>query len=198
MTDFSAAPPPATDEPPQNKEGCLLVVAHPRLDRSVVNTALLDSLAGESFVEIHDLYETYPDYQIDVAAEQERLSQYAVIGLQFPLFWYSMPSLLKEWFDLVWLHGFAYGRGSSSLVGKRLFCAVSTGGDAQSYSAGGHNGYPIDDFMRPLERTAALCQMHWARPHIVHDAPRMRGDRLSMAALAYHAYLRERLAEANR
>jgi glutathione-regulated potassium-efflux system ancillary protein KefG len=177
--------------------GCLLVVAHPRLDRSGVNSALLEGLTGDGGVEIHDLYEAYPDYQIDVAAEQARLSRFRVIGLQFPLFWYAMPSLLKEWFDLVWLHGFAYGHGASALVGKHLFCAVSTGGDAGSYRAGGQNGHTIEEFLRPIERTAALCRMQWAAPHVLHDAPRMRGDRLSVAALAYGEYLRERLSGAS-
>ena len=180
----------------ERRPECLIVVAHPRLDRSNVNAALLHGLAKDEIADVHDLYEAYPDYQIDVAAEQARLSRYRVIGLQFPLFWYSMPSLLKEWFDLVWLHGFAYGRGSPQLIGKYLFCAISTGGDAQSYGSGGHNGHSIDEFLRPLERTAALCQMVWSLPHVLHDAPRMRGDRLSVATLLYREYLRERLAEA--
>lgn len=182
----------------EEKGRCLLVVAHPRLDRSIVNAALLAGLAGNERVDVHDLYQVYPDYQIDVLTEQDSLSRYSVIGLQFPLFWYSMPSLLKEWFDLVWLHGFAYGRGSSKLVGKHLFCAVSTGGDAQSYSAGGHNGYPINDFMRPLERTAALCQMHWSAPYILHDTPAMHGDRLRAATQTYREYILDRLADAER
>lgn len=177
---------------------CLLVVAHPRLDSSVVNAGLLDGLEGAAGIDLHDLYETYPDYQIDVAAEQERLASYPLIVLQFPLFWYSMPSLLKEWFDLVWLHGFAYGRGSSVLIGKRLLCVVTTGGDAASYGAGGHNGYAIEEFLRPLERTAALCRMRWSPPFVLHDAPRMRGDRLSVAALAYRERLRSYCDEALR
>lgn len=177
---------------------CLLVVAHPRLDRSIVNAGLLKELDDTSEIEIHDLYEAYPDYQIDVDREQQRLASHDIIGLQFPLFWYAMPSLLKEWFDLVWLHGFAYGGGASQLVGKHLFCAISTGGDAQSYETGGYNGYSIPEFLRPIERTAALCRMRWAAPHILHNAPRMRGDRLSVARLAYREYLRERIAEAVR
>lgn len=168
---------------------CLLIVAHPRLDRSVVNAGLLERAADIDDVEIFDLYEAYPDFQIDVAAEQGRLLRHDVIGLQFPLFWYSMPALLKEWLDLVWLQGFAYGASASCLAGKSLFCAISTGGDAQSYSAGGHNGYPAEDFLRPLERTAALCRMHWLSPHILHDAPRLQGRRLVEAQEKYRLYL---------
>lgn len=167
----------------------LLVVAHPRLDRSVVNARLAKTAAGLPEIEIHDLYQVYPDYQIDVAAEQERLLRHKVIGVQFPLFWYSVPALLKEWFDLVWLHGFAYGGSAPRLAGKTLFCAASSGGDERSYREDGRNGYSVEEFLRPLERTAALCRMRWAAPHLLHDASRLRGERLEQAAQGYGRYL---------
>ncbi|MGO4174929.1 NAD(P)H-dependent oxidoreductase [Bosea sp. RAF48] len=167
----------------------LLVIAHPRLDRSVVNARLAKTAAEQPRIEIHDLYQAYPDYQIDVAAEQERLLRHKVIGIQFPLFWYSVPAVLKEWFDLVWLHGFAYGGSAPRLAGKTLFCAASTGGDERSYREDGRNGYRVEEFLRPLERTAALCQMHWAAPHLLHDAPRLRGEQLEQAAQGYRRYL---------
>ncbi len=174
---------------------CLLVVAHPRLDRSVVNARLAKAAAERPGIEIHDLYQAYPDYQIDVTAEQERLLRHKVIGIQFPLFWYSVPALLKEWFDLVWLHRFAYGGSAPRLVGKTLFCAASTGGDERSYREDGRNGYSMEEFLRPLERTAALCQMRWAAPHLLHDAPRLRGERLEQAAQGYGRYLENLLRE---
>lgn len=172
---------------------CLLVVAHPRLDRSSVNAPLVETAQASGLIEVHGLYETYPDYQIDIASEQARLLSHEVIGLQFPLFWYSIPALLKEWFDLVWLHGFAYGGTSPKLAGKRLFCAVSTGGDSASYEPGGHNGYSVEEFLRPLERTAALCRMEWLTPHILHDAPQLRGPRLAEAREGYRTYLNSAL-----
>ncbi|MBS7546416.1 NAD(P)H-dependent oxidoreductase [Ancylobacter oerskovii] len=177
---------------------CLLVVAHPRLDRSTVNARLVDAAAGLAGVEVHDLYDAYPDYQIDVAAEQERLRQHDVIGLQFPLFWYSVPALLKEWLDLVWLHGFAYGGRAPSLAGKVLFCTASTGGDAHSYREDGRNGHSMDEFLRPLERTAVLCRMRWAEPYLLHDAPRLQGEKLEHAAGDYVRYLDALMREAAR
>ena len=167
--------------------GCLLVVAHPRLDRSGVNAALLEGLTGDRRVEIHDLYEAYPDYQIDVAAEQARLSRFRVIGLQFPLFWYAMPSLLKEWFDLVWLHGFAYGLEGNDLAGKRLFAACTTGGAAKAYHAHGYNRFTLDEYLRPLEQTAYLCGMVWETPFVVHGAAIKDDDELKAEALRYRA-----------
>ena len=164
---------------------CLLVLAHPRLDRSRVNAALAAEASLIPGVEILDLYERYPDYQIDVAAEQRRMLSHNVICLQFPFLWYSIPSLLKEWFDLVWLHGFAYGGSSSQLEGKTLFCATTTGGDSASYEIGGRNGHTMDEFLRPLERTAALCRMRWAEPWVLHDAPRQLDELLTQARAQY-------------
>lgn len=156
----------------------------------MVNSTLAAAARGVGGVKTHDLYDAYPDYQIDVGAEQRLLMQHDVIGLQFPLFWYSTPALLKEWFDLVWLHGFAYGGPSPRLTGKRIFCAVTTGGDAESYRAAGRNAHTILEFLRPIERSAALCGMVWEKPHVLHDAPRLTGDALRRAATGFDTYLR--------
>ncbi len=157
-------------------EGLLLVLAHPSFERSRANRALFDSAGAPEGVTLHDLYESYPDFMIDVRREQARLTAHHTIALQFPFYWYSMPALLKEWFDLVWLHGFAYGRDGTRLVGKTLFCVITTGGDAASYTADGGNGHSMTEFLRPLERTAHLCGMRWEPPLVFHadmldDAP---------------------------
>jgi hypothetical protein len=99
--------------------GVLLTLAHPALERSRANRALAKAAKGLEGVTFHDLYETYPDFAIDIEAEQEKLLAHDVIAVQFPLYWYSTPALMKEWFDLVWLHGFAYGLDGNALAGKR-------------------------------------------------------------------------------
>ena len=89
----------------------LLVLAHPALERSRANQALLSAAVGAARRRA-DTTSTraYPDFLVDVPKEQKRLIAHDIIALQFPLYWYSTPSLLKEWIDAVWLHGFAYGR----------------------------------------------------------------------------------------
>lgn len=149
----------------------LLVFAHPALERSRANRVLVETAENAPGVTFHDLYETYPDFVIDVEAEQARLLAHDVIGLQFPMYWYSTPALLKEWLDLVWLHGFAYGKGGTRLRGKRLFVACTTGGPAEAYHKRGYNRFTMDEFLRPLEQTAHLCGMSWETPFVVHGAP---------------------------
>jgi NAD(P)H dehydrogenase (quinone) len=81
--------------------------------------------------------------------------------LQFPLWWYSMPAILKGWVDRVYAYGFAYGVGEHSdthwgdrfgegtLAGKRAMLIVTTGGWEEHYAARGVNG-PIDDLLFPI------------------------------------------------
>ncbi|PIC01753.1 NAD(P)H-dependent oxidoreductase [Caulobacter sp. X] len=150
--------------------GLLLVLAHPALERSRANRTLAKAAKSLSGVTFKDLYETYPDFVVDIETEQAALTAHDVVALQFPLFWYSTPSLLKEWLDIVWLHGFAYGEGGEALKGKKLFVTCTTGGSAKAYHAHGYNRFSMDEFLRPLEQTAHLCGMEWETPFVVHGA----------------------------
>nr|WP_166504105.1 NAD(P)H-dependent oxidoreductase [Caulobacter henricii] len=174
--------PPATS-------GVLLVLAHPALERSRANRALAKAAKGLAGVTLLDLYEAYPDFAIDIEAEQAALRTHDVIALQFPLYWYSTPALMKEWLDLVWLHGFAYGEGGTALQGKRLFVACTTGASAKAYHAQGYNRFAMDDFLRPLEQTAHLCGMVWETPFVVHGAAVKDDAALKAEAERYRARL---------
>ena len=114
-----------------------------------------------------DLYQDYPRFDIDADVEQKRLLEHDVLLFQFPMFWYSTPSILKEWQDLVLEHGFAYGSGGDKLEGKRMLLAITAAGPEDAYSAGGYQHYPMRDFLRPLEQTARLCGMHFATPYVL-------------------------------
>jgi len=97
----------------------------------------------------------------DVKAEIEKLLWADVLILQFPLWWFSMPAILKGWVDRVFAYGFAYGVGEHSdkrwgdrygegrLAGKRAMLIVTAGGWEEHYSARGING-PIDDLLFPI------------------------------------------------
>lgn len=67
---------------------------------------------------IHRLDERYPDFNIDVEAEQQALVQAEVIVLQFPFYGYSVPALMKKWLDDVFSFNFAYGPKGDKLKGK--------------------------------------------------------------------------------
>lgn len=160
----------------------LLIHAHPAFERARVCPALLQAAGAVEGVTVHDLYETYPDFLIDVEAEQQRLLEHDVVAFQFPFYWYSTPALVKEWLDLVLTHGFAYGHNGDALAGKVLTCALSTGGGAQAYGPRGGNRFTIEEFLRPLEATAHLCGMVWRPAYVVHGAALLLDEDLEAAA----------------
>lgn len=150
----------------------LHLLAHPGLATSRVNAAMWTRASDIAGVTREDLFARYPRYDIDIPAEQARLLAHDVIVLQFPLFWYSGPALLKEWIDLTLEHGFAYGHGGDRLHGKVLQLAVTTGGTSDAYRAGGHNHHEIRTFLTPFEQTARLSGMRFAAPYVLHAALR--------------------------
>ncbi|WP_231622585.1 NAD(P)H-dependent oxidoreductase [Helicobacter heilmannii] len=75
----------------------LVVLAHPDLQASRVNKALKESIEHKGVVS--QLYQKYPDFKIDVAAEQQLLTQAERVVFQFPIFWYSYPPLFKKYLD---------------------------------------------------------------------------------------------------
>lgn len=185
MTDASTGSVTPATSP--SAPGVLLVLAHPALERSRANRALARAAKGLSGVTFKDLYEIYPDFVIDIEKEQAALTAHDVVALQFPLYWYSTPALLKEWLDLVWLHGFAYGENGEALKGKTLFVACTTGASAKAYHAHGYNRFTMDEFLRPLEQTAHLCGMVWETPFVVHGASVKDDEALKAEAERYKA-----------
>ena len=98
----------------------------------------------------------------DIAHEQDKLRWADAVILQFPLWWFSMPAILKGWIDRVYACGFAYGvgehsdthwgdrYGEGSLAGKRAMLVVTAGGWESHYAPRGING-PIDDILFPIQ-----------------------------------------------
>lgn len=190
--------PPETAEPAVPARPALLVLAHPAIHRSRANAALLEAARRRPDVTVHDLYRKYPDFLIDVPAEQKKLLTHQLIILQYPFYWYSCPALLKEWFDAVLLHGFAFGRTGTQLRGKTLMVAVTAGGDHHAYRAEGMNRFSVGEFLRPMEATAHLCGLTWAQPFVLHDAIRISEDDRRLAADAYDAHLEDAIAQVSR
>jgi glutathione-regulated potassium-efflux system ancillary protein KefF len=99
----------------------LIIYAHPYPRHSHANHRLLQAVKDIPEVEVRSLYELYPDFNIDINAEQRALERADLVVLQHPMQWYSQPPLLKLWIDKVLEHGWAYGHEGNALVGKD-FC----------------------------------------------------------------------------
>ena len=79
----------------------LVLFAHPAFEKSRVNRHLADAVRDLPGITFHDLYEEYPDFEIDVAREQSLLLAHELVVFHHPFFWYSTPPIFKQWQDLV-------------------------------------------------------------------------------------------------
>jgi len=167
----------------------LVIFAHPRLNESQVNKALVKQITGLPHVMVHDLYEIYPDFYIDVKKEQALLLQADLIVFQCPMYWYSSPSLLKEWQDVVLERGFARGASGTALRDKEFMMAISTGGPEEAFQRGGANNFTTEELLRPFEQMAHLCGMIYHPPFIIHGAFYLQRDEIERSSAAYRRLL---------
>jgi len=167
----------------------VVIVAHPSMAHSRVNRSLF-AAAARSGVEVRDLYALYPDYVIDVPAEQAALGAAQLIVWQHPIHWYSAPPLMKLWIDEVLTFGWAYGPRGHALRGKDLWLVASTGGPDDSYRPAGYNRHFFDAFLPPFEQTAALCGMRFVPPLLLHGAHRASDEEIESHAQTYAQRLR--------
>jgi len=100
-----------------------------------------------------------------------------------------VPALLKEWLDLVWVPGWAYGRGGRVLAGKTLACAFSAGGSRDDYGPAGVNRFTIAELIRPWEQTATLCGMRWIAPFVIHNSGDLDDAALGAESARYRQWL---------
>lgn len=138
----------------------------------------------------------------DVAAEQEKLLWADAVILQFPLWWFSAPAILKGWFERVFASGFAYGvgehggerwgdrYGEGNLLGRRTLVSVTIGGRAPHYAPRGVNG-ALEDVLFPLQHgTLFYPGMAVLEPFTIFQADRLSAEAYAEAAERY----RNRLA----
>jgi glutathione-regulated potassium-efflux system ancillary protein KefF len=161
---------PTAPAAPARKPHIYLLAAHPHWRFSHVNKRLLAAARALGTVEVNDLYGSYPDYVIDVQAEQHRLARADMLVLVHPIQWYSMPALQKLWLDEVLTYGWAYGHEGTALRGKDFWLVATTGGPETSYHPQSYNRYFFDAFLPPYEQTAALCGMRFLPPMMFHGA----------------------------
>lgn len=150
----------------------LVLFAHPAFHKSKVNKLIVEGLQGMQNVTFHDLYDAYPESYIDIKREQKLLSAHDAIVFHFPLFWYSTPSILKEWQDMVLEHGWAFGSKGDALKDKLFFCIITAGGPQVTYQEGQFHNHTINQLLSPIRQTAVLCKMIPLPPFIVfgsHD-----------------------------
>jgi NAD(P)H dehydrogenase (quinone) len=124
----------------------------------------------------------------DVIAQQRLLREADILIVQFPMWWHSMPAIVKGWFDRVFAHGFAFGikdpatgrtlkYGDGGLAGRRALTIVTAGDRSESFGPRGING-DIELLLFPLlHGTFWYSGMAALRPHLIAgtDVPGWNG-----------------------
>jgi glutathione-regulated potassium-efflux system ancillary protein KefG len=167
------------------KKKIAILFFHPLTHKSRVNSVLINAVEDLEGVTVRDMYDLYPDFHIDVKEEQGILLDNDIIIWQHPFYWYSSPSLLKEWIDLVLEHGFAYGRTGTALMGKQVLTAISTGGRHEAYIPDGKHRFSIRQLLAPFEQTVHLCNMEYLPPFVVHGTHLLEKEDIAKAGSGY-------------
>lgn len=137
----------------------------------------------------------------DITAEQQKLLWADAVILQFPLWWFSMPAILKGWVDRVFALGFAYGvgehggerwgerYGEGTLTGRRAMLSVTIGGRAPHYSDRGVNG-ALDDLLFPIHHGVLFYPgMDVLPPFVTYQSGRLGEDAWPALEAAFKARL---------
>lgn len=147
----------------------LIILAHPTFDKSCANRTIIEELIDSNTeMEVRNIHKLYPDYNIDVKAEQDALLRHKTIVFQYPFYWYSMPAILKHWFDVVFENQFAYGSNGDKLKGRNFVPSFTVGSSRSSYTALGFQHFHVYEFCKHLEQTAYHTQMNYIEPIYFH------------------------------
>lgn len=138
----------------------------------------------------------------DVRGEQEKLRWADTVVVQFPLWWFGTPAILKGWFDRVFITGFAQGvrdphdghtlrYGNGGLAGKRALAIVTVGAPADSIGPRGIHGELHEVLFPLLHGTFWYTGMAVMPPFVLAGADRLSVHEHAAAA----AQLREHLLQ---
>lgn len=137
----------------------------------------------------------------DIRQEQEKLLWADVVVLQFPLWWFSVPAIMKGWIDRVFGHGFVIGvpnpaggwlrYGEGRLARRRAMLAVTTGGREEQFSPRGING-EINELLFHLNHGLFhYTGMTVLEPFVAYRTVRLRADEFDELAGRYVARLKD-------
>ena len=116
----------------------LVVVAHPRVESLTVAVAgafaegareaghrlSMANLYEEQFNPVMTEADDTDPYPTDIIAELERIKSNEAMVMVFPVWWWSMPAMLKGWIDRIWQNGLVYG-DADYRIPKALMLALA-------------------------------------------------------------------------
>ncbi|PAF47075.1 hypothetical protein BKH46_04970 [Helicobacter sp. 12S02634-8] len=166
----------------------LILLAHPNLANSTINKTLTQSITNAPHITLHDLYATYPQGKIDAEKEIALLTDHQHIVFEFPLFWFSSPSLLKEYQDVVF-SAILYSPKPKLLEGKTFQVITSAGSPKEKYHSNGRNQKSLDEILLPFMLAASYLGMTPKPIFCVYNAMGITESELKAAKESYQKLL---------
>lgn len=146
----------------------VLNLFHPSVENSKINNDIYNFLDSISNIQKRDLYKTSIN-GVNVQKEREVLLENDIFIFQGPIYWYSLPSLFKEWLDIVLSEDFIFSGEYTKLAKKKVLFLLTAGSDKRSYSYLGSQTFEVDQFLLPLKYTFSnFLQMEWIKPIICY------------------------------
>lgn len=147
----------------------------------------LDALNFNLLAEQKHASETHT-YSADILLEQRKLVWCDMLIMQFPLWWYSVPAIMKGWIDRVLAYGFAYGQGTN-LRGRRAMLVMTTGGTHLPFTSDKQR--ILSDMLDYLQRgTLDFCGLEVLPPFAVYGASNTSDEQQDQIILQYVQLLR--------
>ncbi len=138
----------------------IILLAHPNIQDSQANKALIETIKEYPYVGIINLY----DNPYDIEKQIDMISNAKAVIFQFPLYWASAPSELKKWIDEV----FTPISKTNIVKDKPLQIITTTASEYEAYRSGGRNKFTLDELLRPYEMLANHSGMKWCTPMAVY------------------------------
>lgn len=150
----------------------LVIIAHPSIETSTVNKRWMRELKKypEKYT-VHELYKLYPGGKIDVEKEQALVEAHGNLILQFPVYWFNGPPLLKTWLDEVLTYGWAFGsNGGNHLLNRKVALAVTAGSKRTDYSPDGKYQHTLEQILLPFKMTFLYCHADYQPSYVFYGA----------------------------
>lgn len=149
------------------KNKILILFAHPLYEKSRVNQIINKYIPDSEYITFNDLYEEYPEFEINTNREQDLILEHDIIIWQHPLYWYSCPALLKQWMDMVLHFESDKDLDIHQLKGKAVFQVMSIGPQNHSFLDSQPDNRDVLDYLLPFQRTVEYSNMNYLPPYLV-------------------------------
>ena len=145
----------------------LIIMSHPDVAQSTSQQFLLAAIKGEEQIQIRHLESILAEREskhFDKSIERACLQEADRIFLQFPLYWYQCPSVMKQWMDEVLTLNL-----SQKYKKKELGIVVIVGAKKDRYTAGGSVGFGIEELLRPYQALANQLGWEYQTPFVIYQ-----------------------------